>query len=254
MDLGFVFQFATEDFRTKYAGSVLGMAWAFLQPVITVVLYWFIFQLGFRSQPVANFPFILWLVSGLIPWFFISDAISNATGSLIEYSYLVKKVLFNIDILPLVKVVSVMFVQIFLLLFTVVLFMIYGYFPDRYYLQLLVFFVYAFLLVCGIVYFSATVYVFFKDTMQIVGVVLQIMFWATPIVWDINIMSPKIQMVLKFNPVYYVIQGYRNTFVKKVWFWEMGKSGIYYWMVAIVIFIAGRVVFQKCKAHFADVL
>lgn len=58
-DIAFVWQFALDDFKTKYAGSVLGVLWAFLQPMVTIVLYWFVFQLGFKSQPVDNFPFIL---------------------------------------------------------------------------------------------------------------------------------------------------------------------------------------------------
>lgn len=253
-DVEFVLQFAFDDFRTKYAGSILGMAWAFLQPLITIVLYWFVFQLGFRSEPIADFPFVLWLVSGLMPWFFISEAISNATGSLIEYSYLVKKVLFNIDILPMIKVVSMLFVQAFLLVFTVILFAIYGYFPDVYYIQIFFFLLYAYLLVCGIVYISATVYVFFKDTLQIITVVLQVFFWGTPIVWDFNIMAPAIQKILKFNPLYYIVEGYRNTFINKKWFWEMGKFSIYYWIIAVGLFVFGKMIFEKCKVHFADVL
>ena len=102
-DMAFVWQFAIDDFKAKYAGSALGCMWAFLQPIITIVLYWFVFQLGFRSQPVEGFPFILWLMIGLIPWLFISEAVTNATTSMVEYSYLVKKVLFNINILPFTK-------------------------------------------------------------------------------------------------------------------------------------------------------
>ena len=72
-DWQFIFQFAADDFRNKYAGSLMGAAWAFIQPLMTIVIYWFIFQVGFGSKPVGGYPFILWLISGLIPWFFISE-------------------------------------------------------------------------------------------------------------------------------------------------------------------------------------
>lgn len=129
-NLFFVSQFALDDFKTKYAGSVLGFFWAFVQPVITVLIYWFIFQIGFKNGDVDGYPFILWLVSGLLPWFFVSDSITNATSSLVEYSYLVKKVLFNINILPVARVVSVFFVQLFLIGFTAILFIVYGQMPS----------------------------------------------------------------------------------------------------------------------------
>ena len=96
--------------------------WAFIQPIITVVIYWFIFQVGFKNGDVDGYPFILWLVSGLLPWFFVSDSITNAIPCFGEYSYLVKKVLFNINILPIARIVSTFFIQVFLILFTAIFF------------------------------------------------------------------------------------------------------------------------------------
>ena len=155
-NLFFVSQFALDDFKTKYAGSVLGFFWAFVQPVITVLIYWFIFQIGFKNGDVDGYPFILWLVSGLLPWFFVSDSITNATSSLVEYSYLVKKVLFNINILPVARVVSVFFVQLFLIGFTAILFIVYGQMPSVYWLQLVYYIVYMLLVCIGISYFTAS--------------------------------------------------------------------------------------------------
>ena len=103
----FIMQFAMDDFKTKYAGSVLGFFWAFIQPIITVVIYWFIFQVGFKNGDVDGYPFILWLVSGLLPWFFVSDSITNAIPCFGEYSYLVKKVNFSVrDIAKYKKIIA----------------------------------------------------------------------------------------------------------------------------------------------------
>ena len=128
--VAFVWQFALDDFKRKYAGSALGSLWAFLQPIVTIVLYWFVFQLGFKSRPVKAFPFILWLIAGLVPWFFISEAIMNSTASLLDYSYLVKKVVFDINILPLAKILSTLLVQLVLIGFMCICFCIGGYWPT----------------------------------------------------------------------------------------------------------------------------
>lgn len=253
-DVAFVWQFALDDFKVKYAGSVLGTAWAFLQPIVTIILYWFIFQLGFKSQPVKDFPFILWLLSGLAPWFFASEAISNATSCLIEYSYLVKKVLFNINILPLAKVISVLFVQIVLIIFTIIFYAFWGYFPDIYYLQIPIYLFYIVLLTSGIVYITATLYVFFKDVIQIVSIILQIIFWLTPIVWDFEIMPQVARKILIFNPLYYVVNGYRNIFIYKQGIGQSILMTAYYWGIVILLLIFGLKLFHKCKDHFADVL
>ena len=85
-----IYNLAQNDFKTRYAGSYFGMFWAFVNPVITILVFWFVFQVGFRSSSVQGVPFILWLSCGLIPWFFFSDAWANVTGSFIDYSYLIR--------------------------------------------------------------------------------------------------------------------------------------------------------------------
>ena len=86
-----IWNLSKNDFKTKYAGSYLGIIWAFVQPVVTILVYWFVFQVGFRSQEVVNFPFVLYLTCGMVPWFFFQDALNGGTTALIEYSYLVKR-------------------------------------------------------------------------------------------------------------------------------------------------------------------
>ena len=100
------------DFKSKFSGSYFGIFWAFMQPIVTVLIYVFVFQIGFKAAPLDNnFPYVLWLIAGIVPWFFISESINLASSSLIDYNYLVKKVVFNIDILPLVKINSAWFVH-----------------------------------------------------------------------------------------------------------------------------------------------
>ena len=98
-----IMNLAINDFKNRYASSNLGAIWNFVQPIVTVMIYVFVFQYGFKAVPVSDVPYVLWLVAGIIPWFFFSEAILGATNSLLEYTYLVKKVVFKIDILPMVK-------------------------------------------------------------------------------------------------------------------------------------------------------
>ncbi len=77
----------------------------------------FVFQVGFKAQPVDNFPFILWLVAGMLPWFFFADAISTGTNSIIENSYLVKKVVFRVSLLPIIKLLSALSIHLFFIFF-----------------------------------------------------------------------------------------------------------------------------------------
>lgn len=252
---------SVNDFKTKFAGSYLGIIWAFVQPVITILVYWFVFEKGMKPAAIRDaagteVPYVLWLIAGMVPWFFFSDALSGGTRALLDYSYLVKKVVFKIDILPIVKIVSAVFVHLFFLAFAVLLYTLYGYYPDVYTLQVLYYSICLFVLVMGISYLTSAVVVFFRDLNQVINIVLQVGVWVTPIMWNIDTMdiSPVLKNLLKLNPLYYIVQGYRDAFIGKVAFFERWELTIYFWVVTIVFVALGTHVFKKLRMHFADVL
>lgn len=252
---------SVNDFKTKFAGSYLGIVWAFVQPVITILVYWFVFEKGFKPAPVNNaagveVPFVLWLTAGMVPWFFFSEALSGGARALLDYSYLVKKVVFQIDILPIVKVVSAVFVHLFFLAFTVFLYALYGYYPDFYTLQILYYSACLFVLSLGISYLTSAIVVFFRDLNQVINIALQVGVWVTPIMWNMDTMAigPALKAVLKLNPLYYIVQGYRDALIGKVFFWERAGLTAYFWIFAAACVWLGTFVFKKLRMHFADVL
>lgn len=252
-----IWSLAKNDFKTKYAGSYLGIIWAFVQPVVTVMVYWFVFGLVRKGSPKAV-PFVLWLIAGLVPWFFFQEALVQSTNALIEYSYLVKKVVFKISILPIVKIIASLFVHVFFVAFTILLFCCYGYFPDIYALQLIYYSFCAFMLVLALSYSTCAVVVFFRDLTHIISILLQVGVWLTPIMWDFVDMNinpySRLARLLKINPLYYVTAGYRNALIDKQWFWEHPWQTLYFWCVTVLLFLIGTRLFKKLKVHFADVL
>lgn len=251
---------SVNDFKTRYAGSVMGIFWAFVQPVITILVYWFVFEKGLRAGTQAmgsqQVPFVLFLISGMVPWFFFSDAWPNGTSSLVSYSYLVKKVVFKISILPIVKVIASIYVHVFFVAVALIMFWLYGFPPDLYSLQVVYFSFAMFVFVLGLSYLSASLEVFFRDLSQIIGILMQILVWATPIMWNIDtsLSDGLLKTVLKLNPMYYIVCGYRNALINKVWFWETPRRTLYFWAVAFAVLCFGITVFTRLKKHFADVL
>ena len=254
-----IWKLAKNDFKTRYAGSYLGIVWAFVQPVITVLLYWFVFTIALPSRAVAvkgdiEIPYILWLIAGIVPWFFFSEALSNGTNALLEYNYLVKKVVFKISILPIIKIISALFVHGFFLLFTVGLFACYGYYPDLYTLQIFYYSACMFVFVLGLCYITCSIIVFFRDLGQIISIALQVGIWATPILWNITTLSPRLRIIFKLNPMNYIVEGYRDALIDKIWFWENFYSTAYFWILTMCVFAFGAIIFKRLKIHFADVL
>ena len=243
------------DLQAKFAGSYLGRIWAYVHPLVTIVLYWFVFQFGLRSGNVSNHPFILFLMAGLVPWFYFSEAWNGASASLLEYNYLVKKVVFNVSFLPILKVCSALFVHVFFVSVVIILSLIYGYGLDLYLLQLVYYILCMAFLVAGLGYFTAACTVFFRDMAQIVNILLTVGIWLTPIMWNpVATMSAWVQRVFKLNPMYYIVDGFRDSLLEKVWFWEKPMWSISFWCTAILLYLLGVKMFNRLKVHFSDVL
>ncbi|WP_223065904.1 ABC transporter permease [Paenibacillus caui] len=253
-DKKLIFSLAKNDFRTKYASSYLGVVWGFITPLLTIVTYWFVFQVGLRSGNVANVPFILWFIAGIIPWFFFSDAFSGATNALTEYSYLVKKVVFRIELLPSVKIVSALFVQFFFIGFIFIVYAFYGYYPKLYSFQLLYYLFCMIILVFALSFLTSSIVLFFKDLNQIIGIVLQIGFWFTPIGWPVTMLPNFWANIFKLNPMFYIVQGFRDTLIDDILFYQRPYQTLYFWVLCFGILTLGVITFKKLKPHFSDVL
>lgn len=256
-----IWKLAKNDFKTKYAGSYFGVFWGFVPPVITVLLYWFVFGVVMPNRATnikgdMELPYILWLIVGIVPWFYFSEAISSGTNALLEYNYLVKKVVFKISILPIIKIVSALFVHAFFIVFTLILLACYGYYPDLYTLQLIYYSFCMFIFVLGLSYITCSLIVFFRDLGQIIAIALQVGIWATPILWNLHLLDnkPVIRFIIKLNPMTYIVEGYRGAIFDKLGFWETFYSTAYFWILTACTFAVGAMVFKRLKVHFADVL
>ena len=242
------------DFKQKYLGNMLGVAWAFIQPTATILIFWFVFQVGFKSQPVDDFPFILWLVAGMFPWFFFADGMSTGTNSIVANSFLVKKVVFRVSLLPIISLLSALAIHLFFILFMFGMFIYYDYSPQWYWLQTLYYLFATVVLLLGFSWITSSVVVFFKDIGQLVAMVIQFGFWLTPIFWNMSMVPERYHWIIELNPMVYIIEGYRNSMIYHKWFWENMDMTIYFWIVTLSIFAIGGLTFKKLRPHFADVL
>ncbi|CUN10075.1 MAG: ABC transporter permease [Turicibacter sanguinis] len=249
-----IYSLSLDDFKVKYAGSYFGIVWAFIKPIVTILVFWFVFQVGFRNAPVSNVPYILWLIPAVIPWFFFVEAMNGTTGTLLQYSYLVKKMKFPIQILPVVKILSSLYVHLFFIAFIFFMYIIYGFGFDIYQIQVIYYIIALLAFLNGIGLILSALNVFIKDMREIVNIVLEVGFWLTPIFWSYSMLSDSVLTLFRLNPMFYITDGMRDTFVNKVWFWENVTWMLYFWVLTIVVNLIGILLYNKLKPHFSDVI
>lgn len=249
-----VWTLAKNDIKSRYLGSSLGALWIFVLPLINLFIMWFAFEHGLKARPQGGAPFILWLITGMFPWTFFADAVSSSTNSVIEKSFLVKKIVFNVELLPFIKIVASSVLFAFLSLVMVIVFLVYRYLPDIYWLQIPYYMICLLALIMSLSWLTSAIVVFYRDLGQLIAIALQIGFWVTPIFWSSAQLPAHLRFVTFLNPVSYIVTGYRQSLIDKVWFWEFPAQGLFFWCFIFFFSTLGLVVFNKLRPHFADVL
>lgn len=254
-----IWRLSKNDFKKRYAGSYLGTIWAMVPPIVTVIMYWVVFDRIFGSGPQITYtgktvPYVVFLTAGLVPWFFFSDAVMGGMNSLLEYNYLVKKVVFKVSILPIIKVTGALFVHIGFTCVLVLIAWLYGYPPTVYTLQLIYYTFCEYIFILGLSYATCSIVVFFRDLQNLVAVLMQVGMWATPILWNINTLREKYKPIIKLNPMTYIVEGYRSAVYDQQWFWTHFYSSTYFWIVTALLFVISALIFKRLKPQFADVM
>jgi len=245
---------AIREIRSRYVDTIGGLIWALVHPLLVILVYWFVFSVGFKITHPGGVPFILVFLSGFIPWILFNETLTSNINVLQNNSHLVTKTVFPTEILPMVPLlVSLVTHGVMLVVLLIVMFVsdvsysIYN-FQFLYYLFALT------VLILGFSWLFSSINLFFHDTGHIVQAVLPLWFWLTPIVWFREMIPQKYQWFIDLNPLVYIVEGYRKSFIYHAPFWEDLHSGAYFWGIGLGVFVVGGLVFRKLKPEFAEVL
>lgn len=247
---------ALRELKSSYVGSAFGFLWAVINPLLQVAIYGIVFGVFFKSEPDPIYgtdSYFLFLLCGLIPWQFFAQTATASSSSIKSNFMLIKKAVgFPAEVLPIVTVISNLlghFISLALLLIIIAVFT--GGFPAFMPLVLAyLFFISIFAIGTGWV--LSSVNVFLRDVEQILGLVIMGWFFFTPVVYSPSILPGKAQLILKLNPMYHMVEGYRLALLSgRALPWP---DFVYLAAVSIVMFAAGGLFFRKLKPWFAEVL
>jgi teichoic acid transport system permease protein len=251
-----IFQLAGADIVKTYRGSALGWLWAVIKPSITIFVYWFAFAIGLRARTeIAGYPFFLWLLAGIIPWFYISEMLTQGSKTLGKYNYLVTKIKYPVSTISTFVSLSKLYVHIALVAVVIAIFVAFGRPIDLYYLQLPVYMALMFIFFTLWSLFAAPLSAISKDFANVVTSFVTAIFWMSGIMWDVNSISqPWLKKLLLLNPVTFIATGYRDVFIYKRWFFE-DRFALYAFLVVLAGMGALAIyTFEKLRKEIADVL
>ena len=251
-----IIKLAKADLVKTYRGAALGWTWAIIKPAVTIFVYWFAFEVGLRVGSTAGeYSFFLWLIAGLIPWFYMNDMLTIGTSAIRKYSYLVTKMKFPVSTIPTFVSISKLLINLILILIVIIIYWICGHPPTIYYLQLFFFILISFIFWTVWSLFSSLLAAISKDYGNLVKSFVTALFWLSGIIWNPeNIHVVWLKRILNINPITYIVTGFRNCFIYKTWFWEQPKRLLYFTICFIIMLISALWAYRKVRKDIPDVL
>lgn len=246
---------ARADMKKAY-GGVLGIGWAIIRPAILIFVYWFAFSIGLRrGNDVDGYPFFLWLIAGMIPWFYMRDMLTGGAGSIRRYKYLVTKIKFPVSTIPTFVSMGSLVTHMGLMVILIAIYLLFGYRPTVYYLQIPMYMIMMFLFFTAWGLFSGVLSSISRDFLNLIKSLTQALFWLSGILYDAGSIEQEwIRDILLFNPVTIVVNGYRNALIHEKWFWEEPQQIINFVIVYAVMLFLAAWVYKRLKKDIPDVL
>ena len=218
-------------------------------------MYVFVFQFIFQTPGEGGAPYIVWYLPGMAVWQCLNDSIMSASNSIRNYSYLVKKVVFPVDVIPIISIIGSSFVAIFLFIVAIAVCALFKFIPNIWVILYVIFATYAFII--AFTRLTSAITTLVPDFSNLLGILMQLFFWATPVVWSLTRLTEHQLMlnVMQFMPFTYLVTAFRQAFMGgNIITANHGIYTVVFWIVTIGMFIWGNHVFKKNKKDFADVL
>ena len=250
-----IWEMAKKDLHKIYKGTALGAVWLVGTPMIRLFVYWFAFSIGLRSgRPVEGYPYFLRLMAGMIPWFYASAMIRGGVSSLRQYRHLVTKIKFPVSTIPTFINISQLCIHALLVGVMIVLFMCFGFMPDKYYLQLPLYMAMAFLFFNCWGLFSGLIGAISKDFVKLVKSFTMAFLWLSGIFYCVDEMEGMLKQVMLFNPIPLIVNGFRDCCIYKEWIWENPIELRNFFIVTVVMLLLSMWAYKKLNRDIHDVL
>lgn len=252
MKLSVIINLALNDCKSRYAGSLLGSLWAFIGTFMTIFIYWFVYTFALNGGEVGGVPYIVRLLTGMAPWLFFSEALVTTASCFGDYSFLVKKIRFKSEFLPLIRVISAFLIHLIFLSIVYILIIFLGILPKAGQLNIIPWIIGGFLFCKGLGDIAALCCVRIRDVKYAVQIAVQLGFWITPVFWNSGDLPANIKWIADFNPVAILVEGYRNALL----FGESvnGYSLIVFWGFVIILNLTGYILMKKFRPTISDYL
>ena len=248
-----ILRIARYENKAAFAKERLGILWQYINPLVQIFTYSFVFIIGLRARaPIHGIPYLIWMAIGIATWSFMSATFIGTLDAIQSKVRMISKMKFDLSNLVTIKIVQALpafFSMIGVIMLMAIYYKIY---PSLYWLQIIyyIFAAVVFLFVAGI--FNASITAIFPDYKPAVRAVMRSLFWFSGAIWNIETLPNVIANVLRLNPFFYVINGMRDSLIGKTWFYHRPFETMSFWVVVGILLVVSTNIYLKNRDRFVD--
>ena len=250
-----LFRLAKYELKSQHGGTFFGFLWNFMNPAFQILVYWFVFAIGLRrGNDMNGVPYIVWLVIGIICWYYMNQAMLGADMSIINFTDVLKRMKFPIAIVPTKTVASNFITHMcsMVIVFVVVLVSGAKISASIWLLPYYIFAATVFITAYGL--FASTINVLFRDFHNFSNTAMRFLFFISPVMWEPDGDNVFLTLIMKINPFAYILGGYRDSILYGRDFLANLDASVIFWVITLVMFIVGCVVHMRFRHKFIDLL
>ena len=250
-----IFSISKYELKADIEDAKLGFFWNLASPAIQIATYWFVFGFVFNRNEVDGIDFLSWLLGGMVVWFFVSPCITKGCNAIFNKVNIITKMKFPVSILPATVIFKEAFNHVCLLAVVMVLFSCLGHYPDIHWLALVYYMVCAIVFGIALSLTTSVLTMLARDVRLFVNSIMRLLMYLTPMFWNINsLSSAKIRFIIKLNPIFYLVSGYRDCFFYHEGILFYWKQMLVFWCWTLVLFFIGSAIMYRFRNKFIDLV
>lgn len=258
-----IFCIAKYELLADMRDSKFGLFWNFASPAIQVITYWLIFGVAWDKADIVHegitVKYLPWLVVGYAIWWFIQPCIQNGCSAVFSKTNVITKMKFPVSVLPATICVKEMFNHLCMFLIAIIMLFCFGYFPNLYWLGLIYYAICAFAFVEAISLILAVLTMLWRDVRKLVTSLMRMLMYFSPVIWECHFAAKVpfhnvLNTIMKLNPVYYIVNGYRDCIFYNKTIFAHPAQMLYFWILVLVLFVIGCMLMYKFKRKFIDLI
>ncbi len=240
--------------RSRRSQLLMGRVWDFLNPLFQILIYWFVFSVGLKTETRNGFPYAIWLMCGMMPWLAMNASSVNAANAIQANAHVLKNVAIPVTIMPMKAIVRAYYEHLWTMGILVATLLFTGVWPTWHWLELAYYLVSAWAFLMAFALITSSLSAVYRDFFEFLNPIMRLLFYISSVVWPLESLPENLQAIMFLNPFAYIVEGYRKCLLYGEGFWMSWQQGLYFWALTIVLLVLGSMLHIRLRRRFIDQL